>query len=164
MEGTLHTGLIFSAFMLCMTLGGLLTSLLLKLFYHQAGTLSSLIFFISAVSMAVPMIAYEFWSVLIAFLVLETMVGMFNSCGGILRSKYYPEEIQSSVMSIFRIPLNILVVIGTTLADRANDETSRKNVFGILVGILSFAAVLQFSLFCLCFSTFNTFFIFSDNK
>jgi hypothetical protein len=33
-------------------------------------------------------------------------------------ARYYPEEFQSSIMSVFRLPLNLLVVMGTRLTDR----------------------------------------------
>lgn len=148
--GPLHTGLVFSAFMLAMTLGGLLSSLLLPLCSSDGvSTLCTLVFFVAAGAMAMPLIAYDFWSVLLAFLLLETMVGMFNSLGGMLRSKFYPEHLQSSVMSVFRLPLNILVVVGTRLADQANDESSRKQVFGIMVIVLTISAIMQLALMLL---------------
>merc|ERR1719473_2031989 len=91
----------------------------------------------------VPIISFTFWPVFIAFLVFEATVGMFNSCGGMLRSKYYPDKIQSSVMSVFRIPLNALVVIGTTLAGAANSTEELQWVFSIVVGMQGAALFLQ---------------------
>ena len=41
-----------------------------------------------------------YWTPVSAFLVLEMMVGMFNSCGATLRSRYYPEGLQSSIMTV----------------------------------------------------------------
>lgn len=144
-DGPLHPGLIFSAFMLSMTLGGMVSSILLPLFGDNAAALCSVVFFVAALSMAMPLIAYDFPSVLFAFLCLEMMVGIFNSCGGMLRSKYYPEHLQSSVMSVFRVPLNILVVIGTTAADFAYDDASRRMVFGGIVAVLALATCMQFA-------------------
>lgn len=82
----------------------------------------------------------------ISFLVLEAMVGMFNSCGAILRSRYYPEELQSSIMSVFRLPLNLLVVLGTKLTDKANTISSLKFVFGVIVIMHMIAFLLQIAL------------------
>ena len=114
--GGLPTGLVFSCFMLAMTMGGKLSSLLLE-FYFPGGAegLCVLVYVVAAGSMLVPVYFFEFWPVFGAFLVLEGALGIFNSCGGTMRSRLYPESMQSSIMSVFRLPLNILVVCGTNL-------------------------------------------------
>jgi hypothetical protein len=93
--------------------------------------------------MIIPVFIFEFWWVFTSFLILESMVGMFNSCGATLRSKYYPEDQQSSIMSVFRLPLNIIVVIGTKLTDGANDIESLQSVFGALAFMHFVAMILQ---------------------
>ena len=93
--------------------------------------------------MLVPVFMFEFWWVFSAFLVLEAMVGMFNSCGATLRSRYYPEGMQSSIMSVFRLPLNLLVVVGTKLTDKADDIPSLQMVFGTLAVMHLVAMGLQ---------------------
>ncbi|CAE7708509.1 mfsd5, partial [Symbiodinium microadriaticum] len=108
-DDALPTGLVFSAFMLSMTAGGMLFGLIFPLFPGGASALCALVFALSAGAMAVPVFKFEFWWVFAAFLVLEGMLGMFNSCGATLRSIYFPEGLQSSIMSIFRLPLNLLV-------------------------------------------------------
>lgn len=143
-NGSIPTGLVFSAFMLSMTFGGMLFSLLLPIFPGEAEGLCILLYLLSALSMAIPIfVSFDFWTILSAFLVLEAMVGMFNSCGGTLRSRYYPEAAQSSIMSVFRFPLNLLVVTGTRLADTANDVRSLQFVFGIIVLMHLVAALCQ---------------------
>jgi MFS family permease len=108
-EGVLPTGLVFSCFMLAMTLGGMLFGLLLPIFPGGAEGLTIIVYILAAISMAIPVFKFEFWWIFSSFLVLELCVGMFNSCGAILRSKYYPEDQQSSIMSVLRLPLNLLV-------------------------------------------------------
>ena len=142
----LPTGLVFSCFMLSMTLGGILFSLLLPIFPYGAEGLTIFVYLTAAAAMAVPIFKFEFWWVFISFLVLEAMVGMFNSCGAILRSRYYPEELQSSIMSVFRLPLNLLVVLGTKLTDKANTISSLKFVFGVIVVMHLTAFLLQIAL------------------
>jgi hypothetical protein len=71
------------------------------------------------------------------------MLGMFGSCGGTLRSIYYPEGMQSSIMSIFRLPLNLLVVIGTLLTNNANNVTELKQVYLVVAGMHVTAFVFQ---------------------
>ena len=141
--GSLPTGLVFSSFMLSMTLGGMLFGLLLPVFPGGAEGLCVLVYFIAALAMAVPLFHFQFWYVVVAFLVLEAMVGMFNSCGATLRSRYYPEGLQSSIMSVFRLPLNLIVVVGTRLTNSANEVKSLQFVFGVVVAMHLAAMLLQ---------------------
>ena len=60
--------------------------------------------------------------------------------------RYYPESMHSSIMSVFRLPLNILVVIGTRLTDKAANPASLQAVFKVLVGMHAFAFLLQVAL------------------
>jgi len=148
--GDIPTGLLFSCLMLAMTFGGTFASVQLNLFHwlfpnvEITGAVCILMQILAAGSMAVPaFVSFEFWPVFISFLVFEATVGMFNNVGGMLRSKYYPDKIQSSVMSVFRIPLNALVVIGTTLAGAANSAEELQWVFSIVVGMQGAALLLQ---------------------
>ena len=104
------------------------------------------VYVVAAVAMLIPVFMFEFWWVFSSFLVLEAMVGMFNSCGATLRSRYYPEGLQSSIMSVFRLPLNLLVVVGTKLTDKADDIPSLQTVFGVLACMHIVAMVLQVGL------------------
>lgn len=142
-SSSLPTGLVFSSFMLAMTLGGMLFGLLLPVFPGGAEGLCLFVYVTAAASMLIPCLVFDFWSILIAFLILESMLGMFNSCGATLRSQYYPEQIQSSVMSVFRLPLNLLVVCGTLLTNQAKDVPALQQVFGVVVGMLVVASGLQ---------------------
>jgi MFS family permease len=130
-KDSLPFGLIFSCFMLSMSTGGILFGILLPIFPSGAEGLTIFVYITAAISMIIPIIKFEFYYLLVSFLVLEAMVGMFNSSGATLRSKYYPESMQSSIMSVFRIPLNLLVVLGTKLTDNASDKDSLKFVFGV---------------------------------
>jgi hypothetical protein len=49
--------------------------------------------------------------VYLSFLMFETTVGVFYPSYGVIKSEKIPEEIRSSVMNIFRIPLNAFVVL-----------------------------------------------------
>ena len=118
-------------------------------FYYCFCCISGLcvfVYIVAALAMLVPVFIFEFWWVFSAFLVLEASVGMFNSCGATLRSRYYPEGLQSSIMSVFRLPLNLLVVIGTKLTDKADDIPSLQMVFGTLACMHFVAMILQITL------------------
>jgi len=45
------------------------------------------------------------------FFAFEVCVGLFWPSMGFLRSRYVPEEVRATVMNLFRIPLNIIVVV-----------------------------------------------------
>jgi MFS transporter, MFS domain-containing protein family, molybdate-anion transporter len=137
-------GLVFSAFMLAMTVGGMLFGLLLPIWPGGAEGLAIFVYMTSAIAMVVPIWRFEFWSIFPAFLVMEAMVGMFNSCGATLRSHYYPDALQSSIISLFRLPLNLIVVLGTTVASNAGSSIeSLQRVYMIIAGLHGVACLLQ---------------------
>eukprot|EP00929_Paragymnodinium_shiwhaense_P019052 TRINITY_DN13106_c0_g2_i1.p1 TRINITY_DN13106_c0_g2~~TRINITY_DN13106_c0_g2_i1.p1 ORF type:complete len:455 (-),score=137.68 TRINITY_DN13106_c0_g2_i1:300-1664(-) len=111
----LPTGLVFSSLMACISLGGLLFSSLLKVTSVQMGMVG--IFLVGAASLVVPVMFTDLTSVLLSFFVFEACVGMFQPAAGFVRSKVIPDAVQGSVMNLFRVPLNMLVVIGTKITD-----------------------------------------------
>merc|ERR1719247_4043672 len=90
-------------------------------------------------ALAVPVFTGEVIPVLGAFLVFETCVGVFQPCGGVLRSKVIPDELTGSVGNMFRIPLNSLVVVGTLLTD----YYPARFVFGVITCWMLVGAGLQ---------------------
>ena len=142
-DNNLPTGLVFSSFMLCITAGGIVYKWSLK--FMDVGKVSIFIFLLAALSMIVPIYYKDnYLYTLIAFLVMELCVGMFNACAATMRSEYIPDELQSSIMNIFRIPLNLLVVIGTFLAENSDSSGSVSYfVFGVCSSWFFLAAVLQ---------------------
>lgn len=145
------TGLVFSCFMVAMTIGGALSSLALSYFPSLSPEALCLgVYAASAATMAVPALAFEFWPVFLAFLCLETVQGVFNSCGAQLRSKYYPENLRSSIMTVFRLPLNLLVVVGTKLSENATDAHSFRRVFFLVAVMHAVALVMQYFIWDYC--------------
>lgn len=136
---SLPTGLVFSSFMVCMSLGGLLFSPALLLSIASAESIAVGVFLVGAVSLSVPVFSSSLYPILLSFIVFETCVGIFFPCAGLLRSKVIPDAIQGSVMNIFRIPLNIFVVVGTKLTDIYSTQT----VFSIILVWLLIGAALQ---------------------
>jgi len=122
------TGLVFASLMCCISLGGLLfsPSLLLRRFSPEG--VGVIAFLIGAVALSIPVFRSDLLSVIVAFLVFETCVGIFFPCMGLLRSKVIPDSVQGTVMNIFRVPLNMLVVTGTFLTDYYHFST----VFAII--------------------------------
>merc|ERR1719382_546086 len=125
--------------MTCVSLGGVLFSPSMLLSLAPAEHIGVGCFVVGAASLAVPVFSTHIVAVLGAFLVFETCVGIFQPCGGVLRSKVIPDKLQGSVMNMFRIPLNSLVVIGTLLTD----YYPARFVFSIIVIWMFVGAVLQ---------------------
>jgi len=106
-----YLGLIFAVFMVCVMIG----SSIFKLFSSRKETVYKIPLFIHAVAaLAMSITALFFESkgvVYIMFLVFETLVGLFYPAYGVIKSERIPEDIRSSVMNIFRMPLNAFVVL-----------------------------------------------------
>jgi MFS transporter, MFS domain-containing protein family, molybdate-anion transporter len=142
-NGKLPTGLVFSSFMVCVTIGGALSAAMLRRVTVEAG--SCAVFAAAAAAMALPAVSHSFYPVLCSFLLLETCVGAFYACAGVMRSRYLPDAQQGAIMNIFRLPLNVLVVVGTRLTDAAPPTT----VFTVVSLWFAAAALLQYRLYCM---------------
>ena len=142
----LPIGLVFSSFMLAMAIGGLLFGAVLPWFPGGANGLCIFTYVLAALVMMLPAINFTFTSVIASFLVFEATVGMFNSCGAQLRSELYPGAMQSSIMSVFRLPLNVLVVLGTNAANYASDVPTMQGMFGLIAVMMLVASHLQVAL------------------
>ena len=114
----LPTGIVFSCFMICITIGGILFKWMAGVTTVEKGSVG--VFLVAALSMLVPLYSSNYMSMLLAFMLLEVCVGMFFACAATMRSEYIPDALQSSVMNVFRVPLNLIVVIGTKLSDVAS--------------------------------------------
>jgi len=108
-------GIVFSCFMMCISIGGTLFAVVNR--SVPVVTSSIFVYFVASISMIVPAYTSSFFAVFFAFMVFETCCGVFFPASGTLRSMYLPGTCLSTIMNIFRIPLNILVVTGTTLKD-----------------------------------------------
>merc|ERR1712232_1444779 len=137
--GSLPTGLVFASMMTCISLGGLLFSPSMLLSIAPAEHVGVGCFLVGALALLIPVFFDSVGAILGAFLVFETCVGIFQPCCGVLRSKVIPDELQGSVMNMFRIPLNSLVCIGTLLTD----YYPARFVFGIITVWMLVGAALQ---------------------
>ena len=111
-EGTSqYLGVIFACFMVCVMVG----SSVFKLFNTNKTRLYNIPLILHAVSFTTMLLITIFYEykvmVYICFLIFEISVGVFYPAYGVIKSEKLPEEIRSSVMNIFRIPLNAFVVL-----------------------------------------------------
>ena len=106
-----YLGLIFAVFMVCVMVG----SSAFKLLAAKRENLYRIplyLHFIATVSMAcITLFLSNKTIVYLMFLVFEATVGVFYPSYGMIKSEKIPEDIRSAVMNIFRIPLNIFVVL-----------------------------------------------------
>ena len=134
-------GNVFSSFMTCITLGGFIYNYLSSSINMTNGEIMLYVLLFASISLMLPAIDPDhFYFVYGGFLVFETCVGVSFACGGGLRSAVMPEELQATIMNIFRIPLNILVVIGT----RLDSFATTRQVFLVCVSWLLLALLLQY--------------------
>lgn len=147
-QPALPMGLVFACFMVCIAAGGELFGLFVGdhralLFKGNVEVFSFVLLVVAALSMLVPAPANaSFENTLAAFLLLELCVGAFNGCAATMRSKYIPDQLQGAVMNLSRVPLNILVVAGTTLAANKPPQVS----FPIVATAFAVGAALQVAL------------------
>jgi predicted MFS family arabinose efflux permease len=111
------TGVIFSCFMACVSSGGMLFDLLSTRFKYDPIEMGLSLFALASASMLLSATTSSFPVVLMSFLALEVCVGMFFPVAGSLRSVIFPDTAHATLMTLFRIPLNAIVVVGTMLAD-----------------------------------------------
>ncbi|VDM64269.1 unnamed protein product [Angiostrongylus costaricensis] len=102
-------GYIFAGFMVATMMGSSIFKLLTKTRHPEEFMRYVLV--VSAACMAVPIIVPTSAALIfIAFLTFEVCVGIFWPAMGCLRGAYLPEETRSTVINLFRIPLNLIVI------------------------------------------------------
>lgn len=80
--------------------------------------------------------------VLFFFLIFEMTCGMFWPTYGTLRSIHIPEAQRATISTVFRIPLNLFVIV--LLLQSAS--LTRATMF-IICGVAHFVSLLSFSMF-----------------
>ena len=113
----LHHGLVFAEFMICMMMG----SQLFEMANDHHVEVHFLIFLLLATSVAcMGLVAvYEVYQTrLMLFLLFELCIGVYWPASSVLRSHIIPESCRATVMSLFRIPLNWIVLISLIGVDR----------------------------------------------
>jgi len=140
-------GIIFSAYMICMSFGSLLyslgsdTSKSGESMVRRHSTLAVVTCLVAAAALVTSAIsttlAVRFW----AFCVFEMTVGAYFPTLGTLRGFLIPDESRGSFSALFRVPLNVLVTISLlTGAEHHKDLVILASV--AMLGLASVAMVL----------------------
>merc|ERR1712228_656457 len=110
-EHAIDHGMIFAVFMESCLVGTTLSGILSKSMEWKTEKIAAFLSFVASVCLvAVPMTdSYE--ARLFYFIVFECCVGCYFPIIGALRGKYVPDNVRATIMNIFRIPLNVIVVI-----------------------------------------------------
>ncbi|XP_067056219.1 molybdate-anion transporter-like isoform X1 [Acropora muricata] len=139
-------GWIFASFMFSVMLGSYTFKCLNKL--DSVESLLRYVFGIATLSMIPPIIMPEKRAVIfVGFLVFEFCVGMFGPAMGFLRGKYVPESTRATIMNIFRVPLNFIVILLLV------QDLSLSMVFTCCFVFLSVCCVMEHYLFRLSFKS-----------
>lgn len=119
-------GMIFATMMVACMVGSSIASRIMSRPDMKVERYMQGVFLISAGALAVPVfikffglgegvkggpITFEGKIQMLGFLVFEAMVGIFWPSMMKMRSQYVPEEVRSTVMNFFRIPLNLFVCV-----------------------------------------------------
>lgn len=106
-----YLGLIFSVFMTCVMVGSSAFKLV-AIKKEHIYKVPLLLHLIAAITMFSVAFFIDFKDIVyFMFLLFEIMVGLFYPSYSVIKSEKIPEDIRSSVMNIFRIPLNLFVVV-----------------------------------------------------
>jgi len=103
-------GIIFACFMISCSLGGTLYSILETV--ARPSTILKSIFAVSTAMMGLVCYNNESpFAIMAEFCIFEACVGIFWPTIGTLRGKHVPEEQRSTIMNLFRVPLNAIVCL-----------------------------------------------------
>ena len=118
--GAVPYGMVFSTFMVCKMIG----SQVFQKFGDRITAEKALRLTLmgSAVSFFITVVIPSYWITLFAFCVFEFGLGIYWPTMSVLRAKYVPNKMRSTMTSVFRIPLNVLVVVSLLVAGEASER------------------------------------------
>ena len=103
-------GWIFATFMIAVLIGSTLFSYFLSQ-NQKVEKITCYLLLVAAISLFIPALSQYHSLRLFAFLVFEICCGIYWPCMGTMRGKYVPEEVRGTIMNLFRVPLNLIVVV-----------------------------------------------------
>ncbi|TPX68724.1 hypothetical protein SpCBS45565_g02881 [Spizellomyces sp. 'palustris'] len=115
-------GIVFAAFMVSIMLGSVIFKVLLRHGWRHEDV-AWVTFAVAAVSLFIPVIASDEFTLFVSFNIFEMCCGLYFPSLGTLRSKLVPEETRSTIMNVFRVPLNLIVVVALSNVKSVNTST-----------------------------------------
>jgi MFS family permease len=139
-DATIPHGYIFATFMVAIMIGSSAFKLLTRI--CKVENFMRYVLLLSAICLLVPIILpTSLFSVYFAFVIFEFCVGIFWPAMGMMRGKYVPESARSTTMNLFRIPLNLIVILVLM------QNVSPTLIFSFCVAFLLCAVSAQFFLY-----------------
>jgi hypothetical protein len=136
-------GVVFAGFMVCTMIGSKLFELIVAVRPVEHGM--RWVFVVASAALAMPILTSNASLLLAGFCVFEVCCGIYWPGSGTMRSKYIQEEVRSTVMNVFRIGLNLIVVIVLINIERIGTDT----IFLLCTMLLTVATLSQHRLFVL---------------
>jgi len=133
-------GTIFAIFMVSCMIGSTCVNILSR--WKKPGEYMIYVFALGAFSLTPSVAGMEFEMQLLGFCLFEFCVGIYFPTWGSLRSSVIPEESRSAIMNLFRVPLNLWVVLILINIENIKGST----VFGLCFGGMLAAAFCQHTL------------------
>ncbi|KAJ4456276.1 putative molybdate-anion transporter [Paratrimastix pyriformis] len=104
-------GLIFAAFMAAVMLGGATFSLVAASQRMPVERFAVLVYLVGTVSLLFGLFCgSSTYSVFLLFCLFEAVCGAYHATAGTLRSKVIPDRVRATVLNLFRVPLNAMVM------------------------------------------------------
>ena len=130
-------GIIFAVFMEACFVGNKIQSILLTQYNLSVEVVSIILTFIAGISLLIVKYTQNYELRLFLFILFELCVGIYFPVIGQIREKYVPDNARATIMNIFRIPLNLIVVIVLWYIDYFGE-----NVFLIAAFLLFIASFI----------------------
>ena len=114
-EENVPFGYIFSGFMVSVMVG----SALYKSYTTRVDSgktnnnviACAVMLFVATVALFIPFFSQgHFWATLVAFVLFEATAGGYHPCMGAMRTRLVPSDVSASMITLFRVPQNMLVV------------------------------------------------------
>eukprot|EP01065_Artemidia_motanka_P019677 TRINITY_DN23465_c0_g1_i1.p1 TRINITY_DN23465_c0_g1~~TRINITY_DN23465_c0_g1_i1.p1 ORF type:complete len:577 (+),score=142.11 TRINITY_DN23465_c0_g1_i1:80-1810(+) len=144
-KGEIPHGLIFACFTVSLCVGATVFDAATAQ-QQRPEALLGYVYLVSAATMSVPALAPSGGSGramrVASFCVFEACVGVFWPSIGLLRSRLLPEEVRATLINVFRLPLNLVVVALLAASGKVRAEA----VLGACAVLHGVCAVLNLSL------------------
>lgn len=138
----LPCGQLFSCYMASLAVGSSAYRMLLGGGEGGGQGAGGVVFLLAGVAFSAAFMAKEFESAVLAFVVFEVCCGLYFPMISTLRSEHIPEESRGAVMSLFRLPVNVVVIVVLT----GSSSWPSQLAFGILA-VCQFAAAVCYFVF-----------------
>ncbi|GJD08767.1 Molybdate-anion transporter [Galdieria sulphuraria] len=117
-------GLVFSCFMVALMLGSCTFTILEG--NVEVVQLLRICFIVTAIVFLVTISSSVLWIVFFSFVLFETICGVFFPSMAVLRARTIPNEYRSTIMNLYRVPLNFIVLV-VLLADWSVSTTFERS-------------------------------------